>query len=138
MFCELKITCLFFFVGCATPEHATNDPDMEGAVLSPTQAAVAGRNGLGWFVQAGYLIPRQPVEFAARYSVVRGVGDQDDGSQEDHSTLTSLSDADEVGGGVSWYPGGHPLKLQADYFRHWGDDIRTGADLVRIQLQVAF
>ncbi|MEM7158911.1 MAG: porin [Myxococcota bacterium] len=86
------------------------------------------RNGLGWYAQAGYLIPRIPFQIAGRYSQIR---------RSDEAT-SSLTDRDEVGGGVSWYFGRHPLKLQLDYFRLWDEDISEGTDRIRLQLQAAF
>lgn len=85
------------------------------------------RDGFGWFLQAGYLLPQQPIEVAARYSEVRPVGDD-----------SALTDEHELGAGVSWYRGGHSLKLQADYFRGWGNDFSEGSNQVRVQLQVAY
>jgi phosphate-selective porin OprO and OprP len=102
---------------------------------------VPARSGVGYYVQAGYLIPRVPVELGLRWGQTFGLGD---------GTQTSLPDNDEVGGGVSWYLGRHGLKLQADYFRLRRDrydratqsSLRTawadGIDQVRIQLQLAF
>ena len=102
-----------------------NDPDM--MIPAPEEAA---RNGFGWMLQSGYLIPRLPLEIAARYSQVRAVGEDAE---------TSLGDKDSMGGGVSYYFARHPLKLQGDYFRQWSDrDSSTGTDLVRVQLQLAF
>ena len=86
------------------------------------------RNGLGWFVQGGYLLPTIPLEVAARYSEIHPE-DSDSSLGEQHS----------AGIGVSWYPGDHSLKLQADYFRAWADDeIDEGDDTARIQLQLAY
>jgi hypothetical protein len=86
------------------------------------------RDGLGWFLQAGYLIPRVPLGIAARYGQMRRL-------QDDRS---SLPQRDELGGGLSWYIGRHPMKLQVDYFHTWEDDaIRVGADTIRLQLQAS-
>jgi len=86
------------------------------------------RNGMGWFVQAGFLIPKIPLEVAARYSGVTGIGDQ-----------TSLSEAHSAGGGISYYVAGHPWKIQADFFHEWdGDTTTTNSNLFRTQLQLAF
>ncbi|NJK32144.1 MAG: hypothetical protein HC927_06880, partial [Deltaproteobacteria bacterium] len=102
---------------------------------------VAARNGLGYFVQAGFLIPRAPVELTARWGQIIGLGDAGE---------TSLPDAAEVGGGVSWYIARHSLKLQADYFRLRSDTFdpltpsfvhqpwSRSVDQVRVQLQLAF
>ena len=86
------------------------------------------RNGLGWSATAGYLIPRIPFELAARYAQVHALG-----------RLTALTRRDEVGGGCSYYFGGHPLKLQLDYFARYPEGMlpRTTHTL-RLQLQAAF
>lgn len=87
---------------------------------------VAPRDGLGWFVQSGYLLGAVPVEFSGRYSEVRPVGSD-----------SSLSEERELGAAVSWYPGAHSLKLQGDYFRLWEDEIADGTNQFRVQLQVS-
>jgi len=88
----------------------------------------AARNGMGWAVQAGFLIPRLPLEFAGRYSGVMGRG-----------TETSLSEKHSAGGGISYYVAGHPWKIQADFFHQWdGDDATPNANGFRTQLQLAF
>ncbi len=104
----------------------------------------APRNGYGWFVQAGYVFPGMPLEIAGRYSAVHGIGDEDPGDltfaadRRRTPSLTSLKRLESAGGGVSYYFGGHPLKLQADYFRTWNEgDTSDGSNTVRIQLQVA-
>lgn len=99
-----------------------------GGAVDETGAPIptaAPRDGMGWSAQAGYVLPRRPLELVARYSGVRPVGD-DSALEKEH----------EVGGGLSWYPGGHSLKLQGDYFHTWGDP--GSADQVRLQLQVAY
>lgn len=102
---------------------------------------VPARNGLGYFVQAGFLIPRVPLEITGRWGQIIGLGDP---------TQTSLPDSEEVGGGVSWYFARHSLKLQADYFRLRADhfDVDTmsfsrepwsrSTDQFRVQMQLAF
>lgn len=102
---------------------------------------VPARNGLGYFVQAGFLIPRVPVELIGRWGQIIGLGD---------GTQTSLPDGEELGGGVSWYIARHSLKLSADYFRLRTDsyDVDTASfvrqpwsrstDQFRVQLQLAF
>lgn len=88
-------------------------------------------NGVGASVQLGYLLPRLPIGVAARYSGT-GIGWLE-------ADRTALRSDHEVGGAVSWYMAGHPLKLQADYFHQWGD-VFAGAevDRVQVQLQVAY
>jgi hypothetical protein len=84
------------------------------------------RNGMGWFAQAGYVLPRVPLELAAR------------GGQTFAGRNSSLPSVGELGGGPGWYFQGHAFKVQADYFHTWsGVDITHGADQVRLQLQVA-
>lgn len=114
------------------------DPmDPTATIPAPVEAA---RNGLGWFVQAGYLIPRIPLGIAARYSQIRRLGEDDPGDLTGpDGSFSSLSNRDEVGGGLSYYFGGHAWKIQADYFRRWDDDgIARGSDGVRVQAQLAF
>ena len=117
----------FWRRGWRRPGDATIIDEMGNELPAPVTAP---RNGLGWFAQAGYMIPRAPVELAARYSQVRAIG---------ADAETSTSDKDELGGGVSWYIGaGHAFKLQADYFRIWDASIARGLDELRVQLQVSF
>ncbi|PRQ01104.1 Phosphate-selective porin O and P [Enhygromyxa salina] len=110
--------------------HA-GDVEIEDDMGDLVPAAVeAPRNGLGWYVQAGYMIPYVPLEVAGRYSEIRAIGEA--------GVETSISDRREVGGGLSWYIAGHPYKLQADYFRIWDDAIGQGIDEVRVQAQISF
>ncbi|MFK8000488.1 MAG: porin [Polyangiales bacterium] len=88
---------------------------------------VAGtRDGIGLNLQAGYLLPNLPVEIAARYGLIRGLGDD-----------TALSDRNELVIGASYYIARHPYKLQMDYTRLWGDSFGEGANQLRVQLQVS-
>lgn len=88
---------------------------------------VAPRNGLAYFAQAGYLIPRIPLEFGARWGQIRRQGQ------------SSLPNQNELGGVVSYYIARHSMKLQLDYFRLWGDSgIDLGSDQLRLQLQAMF
>lgn len=86
----------------------------------------APRDGVGFHIQAGYLLPHLPFEVAARYGLVRGVGAE-----------TSLGDTNELVGAVSYYPGRHPYKIQIDYGRLWGEEISQGGHRIRLQLQVS-
>ena len=90
-------------------------------------AAEKARNGTGVMAQAGYLLAGVPLEFAGRYAMIRGAGDD-----------SSLGDGNEVGGAVNYYFAGHPMKLQADVIRVWSDDFGKGDNQARLQLQVAF
>lgn len=90
---------------------------------------VAPRNGMGWFGQAGYLLPRLPLELGMRYGQVIAQGD---------AVQTSLVDQDELGGVLNCYFARHLLKLQLDYLRLWHVGIGDGTDQVRLQLQAWF
>lgn len=102
-----------------------NALDGNGDVI-PT---VAPRNGFGYFTQAGYLIPRVPLELGARWGQILAQGGP---------TRTSLRDQSEVGGVLGYYFARHFLKLQLDYLHLWNTDIRLGTDQVRLQLQATF
>lgn len=94
--------------------------------------AELARNGVGWFVQLGWLLPRTPLELVGRYAQVRNV----------YGAKSGIADADEAGGGINYYFAGHNFKLQADYYRLWSDAAgpaeRLATDRLRVQLQLAF
>jgi hypothetical protein len=104
----------------------------EMGVAIPTAAA---RQGLGWYGQLGWVVPKIPLEVVGRYGLIRNA-----------FGASSLPDGDEAGGGVNWYFVGHDLKLQVDYFRLWdesmgsspGDAARHGTDRIRVQVQLYF
>jgi outer membrane biosynthesis protein TonB len=105
---------------------ATEIDDMGVEVPAPRERA---RRGIGWYGQAGYMIPRIPLQVAARYSQTRRL-------EQDRSTLP---EGDEVGGGLSYYFARHPMKLQLDYFHGWEDQqLARGTDRIRLQLQASF
>lgn len=107
--------------------------DDEGNPIATTLA----RDGVGWFAQLGYVVPKIPLEVVGRYGFVRNTAGK---------KTSSLLFNDEAGGGINYYFAGHNLKLQLDYFRLWGEaDGKTyaaaakhGNDRIRLQLQVAF
>jgi hypothetical protein len=124
----LSISGEFFWrQGTRHVGDAQVEDDMGNLVPAPVEPP---RNGLGWFAQGGYMIPYLPLEIEARYSEIRAIGETD--------VDTSISDRHEVGGGLSWYIGGHAFKLQADYFRIWTDEIGLGNDQIRVQGQITF
>lgn len=110
---------IFWREGDRNPGSAVGDDGMP----LPVEEA---RNGYGWFTQAGYLLPRQPVEIAGRFGQVKAQGD------------SSLEDLNEAGAAVSYYFAGHPFKLQADVFQLWNGDFTDGTSRVRVQMQLAF
>jgi hypothetical protein len=125
--------------GTRNPGAGTiDDPSNPGATVpAPLQAA---RNGYGWFLQAGYLIPRVPLEVAARYSGIRPIGDEDPGDLAASAAgYTGLGRKDSVGMCLSYYFAGHPWKLATDYFRTWSEgELLNGENSVRVQMQLAF
>lgn len=115
----------FFRRGTRDFGTATEVDDMGNEVPAEREAA---RNGVGWFAQAGYLIPRLPLEFAARYGQLRRLG-----------SGSAAPSEDELGGGLSYYFARHPFKLQVDYFRVWEDEqLKLGRNQIRLQLQAGF
>lgn len=110
---------VFYRTGTRNPGGAVDDMGN----LIPTQPV---RKGIGWFAQAGYLLPRMPIEIAGRFGQILGRG------------TTALSDENEAGLAASYYFAHHPLKLQADAFQLWEDDFGDGATRVRVQAQVSF
>jgi len=88
-------------------------------------------NAFGGTIQAGQMILVAPVEVTARYSFVR--------SASLFGLPSSSEAADEAGVGVSWYPGGHSLKVQADLFKTWSaTSFYAGGIQSRLQIQAAF
>jgi phosphate-selective porin OprO and OprP len=114
-----------FFWREATRRIPGDAVDQDGEPV-PT---VPPRNGIAYFVQAGYLLPRLPFELGARFGRIDAQGDRNQ---------TSLVDQDELGGVVNYYFARHLLKLQLDYLRLWNADIAHGTDQVRLQLQGVF
>lgn len=87
------------------------------------------RNGVGFFAQAGYLLPGIDFEVATRYGRIDPIGG---------NTQTSLGERSELGLALSYYFDGHPYKLQADYFHLWsGSQFDQGEERVRLQLQAS-
>jgi hypothetical protein len=103
-------------IGDITPADPEYDPDL------PTDP----RNGFGWMLQAGYLIPNTRFEFAGRGALIQGT-----------RSPTSLGDSYAVTGSVSWYFARHPFKIQADVSQIWEDRWSDGATTFRLQLQAS-
>jgi phosphate-selective porin OprO and OprP len=120
----------FSFEGAFFWRHGWRQPGAALSDMGEPIPVVAARNGLGYFTQAGYLIPRAPVELGARWGQIKALGAPE---------TTSLRDQNELGGVVNYYFARHALKLQLDYLKLWNDlGIRHGTDQVRLQLQVTF
>nr|MDQ3038145.1 OprO/OprP family phosphate-selective porin [Myxococcota bacterium] len=92
-------------------------------------ATTAPRTGVGWFAQAGYLLPMIDLQVVARVGMLHPLGD---------AASTTMPERGELGGGLSYYFAGHSYKLQLDYFHLWsGGDVGDSEDVVRLQLQAA-
>jgi hypothetical protein len=89
------------------------------------------RNGIGWTLQAGYLIPNTRLEFAGRGSLIKAISTRRD---------TSLTDRYGTTFSLSWYFARHPFKIQADVSQIWNADQENyldGATTFRLQLQAS-
>lgn len=77
--------------------------------------------------QAGYLIPKIRLEFAARGSIIKAMGSD-----------TSLEPRNGVTFSASWYFFEHPFKIQADVSEDWSSEpFIEGGTTLRIQLQAS-
>lgn len=99
------------------------DQSEHTADVGGTSVTEKARSAYGWFVQAGYCLPYD-------FEVVGRYGD-----------LVPLNGAfkrsKEMGGGLNWYPHGHDLKVQLDYF-YLLTEAATPAHQVRLQVQLFF
>ncbi|MGB5414966.1 MAG: porin [Polyangiales bacterium] len=105
-------------VGDIAPTDPDYDPDL------PTDP----RNGIGWMLQAGYLIPNTRFEFAARGALVKA---------NSNRGATSLTDQYGTTFSVSYYFARHPFKIQADLSQLWEDSFGEGSTVFRLQLQAS-
>ncbi len=109
---------LFWRDGSRNPANGATetDPDFE-----------FGRNGIGWFAQAGYLLPKQIIEVTGRYGQILPA---------DESSLTQKS---EAGLAFSYYAAQHPFKIQGDIFQLWDEsEFADGETRARVQMQYSF
>ena len=78
----------------------------------------AARNGLGWMLQAGYLVPNTRFELAGRGALIKA---------NSKRRATSLTDRYGTTFSVSYYFARHPFKIQADVSQIWEDTFGEGA-----------
>lgn len=98
--------------------------DEEGNPITPTNP----RNGLGWMLQAGYLVPSTRFEFAARGALIKA---------NSKRSATSLNDSYGTTFSLSYYFARHPFKIQADVSQLWEDSFKDGSTVFRLQLQAS-
>jgi len=104
---------------------ATIDDPVLGSIPAAMEAA---RDGLGWYGQIGWLVPRIDLELGARYGFVRDLGDD-----------RSLPPRDEAAASIGYLIYGSALKIVTDYTRTWPEgDLDAGTHQARVQLQAAF
>ncbi|MCZ6805409.1 MAG: porin [Deltaproteobacteria bacterium] len=107
--------------GTRTIGPITTDPDGNPVPI------IAPRNGLGWMLQAGYLVPNTRLEFGGRGSIIQKIRSD-----------TSLRDGYGATFSISWYFFRHPMKIQADVSQIWEEEkFRDGSTVLRIQLQAS-
>jgi len=91
-----------------------------------------GHNGIGWVLQAGYLLSQDvPLEIAANYGMIRAL----------KKTETTIVENNELGFGFNYYFfNQHAVKLQAEYAHIWYQDMTVSKssddNRVRVQFQV--
>lgn len=90
------------------------------------------RSGFGYFVQAGQLLTDK-LEVTARWDDLHARKGTD-------PALVALvnSSGRQLGTGLNLYLNGHLLKVQADYFYIFGEDIGTASHALRAQLDATF
>jgi len=114
-------SAIFWRDGVRNPGDATDD----AGILLPVESA---RNGLGYYTQAGILLPNSNHELALRYGQVLPLG-----------ATTSLSEQSELGIGFNHYIGQHAYKVQGDVFQTWSEEpFSEGDTQVRVQMQMAY
>ena len=104
--------------GDITPTDPDYDPEL------PTDP----RNGIGWMLQAGYLVPHTGFEIAARGALIQA---------NSKRSATSLNDSYGTTFSLSYYFARHPFKIQADVSQLWEDTFGEGSTVFRLQLQAS-
>lgn len=93
------------------------------------------RNGWGYLLQLGYLLPKTRLELVSSFSKVAPLFDK--------HTPTTLEPAAELSGTINYYLGGHDLKLQLDFTHHWQtssspqNESTLQTNAARLQVQMA-
>jgi hypothetical protein len=99
-------------------------------VVDLPAAVMKAHNGLGWVVQAGYLLANSvPLEIAANFGLIRAITKE----------KSNIVPQNELGVGFNYYFNQHAVKLQAEVARIWFEDamVKKNDDTrVRVQFQV--
>lgn len=113
----------------------------DGWHVAGTGMGMAGntvRRGVGWYAQAGFLVPDTDFEIAARYGFTVPI------QSSGFGTGSGTAERSEVGIGLNYYFHRHAYKLQLDAFRLWDDvdgsdgaAFQHGETRIRLQLQVS-
>lgn len=128
----LSLLSAFFFRNSRRNPGPLVD-DAGAPLLGPDGAPLGiapSRDGVGFLIQGGYLLPYFPLELAARYAVVDGTN---------APNRDGLVRSEEFAGALNYYVERHQLKLQANYTRIALDGDYTGAlGRAHLQLQASF
>jgi len=104
---------------------------VDAATGQPLVAPKPSRDGTGFALQAGYLVPRTGFEVAARYMSINGK------DEPGHNALDSAKGTKELGGGLNYFFAQHNFKLQTDFFRLWTKEVSDGYNQFRVQMQLS-
>jgi phosphate-selective porin OprO/OprP len=86
------------------------------------------RDGVGFMLDAGYLLPPVPLEILGAFSLTRTVGSD-----------SNLVEHNELGTGLAYYFVEHFLKVQVDLFHLWAPDaFSRGDERIRLQVYAGF
>ncbi len=101
-------------------------PTRQGTGQGGAQLTERARDAWGYFAQVGYAFTTY-LDAQVRWGEVFPIGEG-----------SPVARSRELGVSMGWYPFGHDLKLQADYFRLTGEDLSVGRHQVRVQAQLFF
>lgn len=104
------------------------NPVFEADGTTPVITREAARNGLGWFAQVGFVMPRIPLEPVVRYGQVHPLGND-----------SGLARLDELGIGINWYIFGPSMAIKTDWHHRFSTgDIENATDEIRFSMQAGF
>jgi len=101
-------------------------PTRLGVDANGAQVTERARDAWGYFAQVGYAFTTY-LDAQVRWGELFPIG-----------AGSPVARSRELGASVGWYPYGHDLKLQMDYFRLSTEDLAVGRHQVRVQAQLFF